>query len=110
MEHENKVVRLDLFFSIEQELPNGRRRQIEANWWGKEYILSFTLEIDCGVVDGKQYCDRLITNVARGNGIQPNFGRVSAGYFSVIGYYAVQPIGQNEVVLRPVRPEDIPKK
>ena len=45
---------------------------------------------------------------------RPDFGRVSAGYFSVKGLYAVQPMsGELEfyiVGLRPVRPEDIDTK
>jgi hypothetical protein len=111
LHHEHDVVRLALFVPIQQELPNGRTAPIYVRW-AKGDIKAFRIKVGCrnDTEEKRLICNEMQVEFVRSEEARPDFGRVSAGYFSVKGLYAVEPVGGEldpyVVGLRPVRPED----
>jgi hypothetical protein len=64
-DRQHKVVRLNLFVPIEQELPDGSMRPIEVDW-GKGHIESFSLEVGCTIFEREQICDQLTVKFVAG--------------------------------------------
>jgi hypothetical protein len=83
-EHEHQVVRLNLYVPVEQDLPDGSTSPINIDW-EKGDIKAFALDVDCLISEGEQICEILRVQFVASEGIEPDFGRVSAGYFSVLG-------------------------
>lgn len=112
LEHEHEVVRLALFVPIEQNLPNGTATTMYIRWV-KGDIKGFTIKAGCRIDpdENKLICNEMHVEFVPGQGAKPDFGRVSAGYFSVNGFYAIEPLGGEldpyVVGLRPVRAEDV---
>jgi hypothetical protein len=115
LKHEHEVVRLALFVPIEQELPDGRTASIDIRWVQND-IKAFRMKVSCrkDIEENRLICHEMQVEFVPSQEARPDFGRVSAGYFSVKGLYAVEPrsgeLDPYVVGLRPVRPEDVDTK